>query len=396
MHKPTILQVIPELDTGGAELSTLEMVEAVAAAGGRTLVVSEGGRMAGKVAENGGKLIKLPVASKSPLRMLANIRALVNISRQHEVDLIHARSRAPAWSALFAARYTGTKFVTTYHGAYGNRSAPKKYYNSVMARGDMVIANSKYTAKLVQARHKTPWERLHIVYRGVDLAEFDPASVSAERKDDLLAHWRINSDSPARNIVLQPARLTDWKGQRVLIEAAYRLQKRDELAGTIFVLAGDAQGRDAYCSELREMIEKYALADTVILPGHCSDIAAAYALADIVVIASTQPEAFGRTAVEAQAMGCPVIATNIGAPVETVCDAKTGWLVPPGDADAIAEAISRARAMTGAEKDSMRKNARERVVGKFSSTGMKADTLAIYDQLLQTNLRDTYKRSIRT
>lgn len=398
-ERPTILQIIPELDTGGAERTTVEIAEAIVAAGGRAIVMTEGGRMAADVARVGGELVAFPAASKNPLRMLVNARDIARFIRAERVDLVHARSRAPAWSALSAARRTRCAFVTTYHGAYNEQRAIKKLYNSVMARGDRVIANSNYTADLVHARYGTTRDRLRVIHRGVDAAVFDPAAIAGERIDRLRRAWGI---APDRRIVLNAARLTAWKGQRVLIEAA-RLLARDhpELArDAAFVLAGDAQGRDDYRAALEDQIGAAGLAASVHLVGHVGDIPAAFATAWLGVVASTEPEAFGRAATESQVMGCPVIATAIGAPPETVLTREragaggaTGWLVPPDDAVALAGALAEGLALSAAQRAAIGERARRHVMTRFTLRRMCEATLAVYDELLGSGLATAYGAS---
>jgi glycosyltransferase involved in cell wall biosynthesis len=235
--------------------------------------------------------------------------------RRDRVDLVHARSRAPAWSAFLAARRTGVPFVTTYHGAYAERTAAKRLYNSVMARGDAVIANSHYTADLVRMRYGTPLSRLHVIYRGVDERMFDPAHVASERVATLRSQWGVGANEL---VVLHAARLTSWKGQSVVIEAARLLQEQRRLDGATIILAGDTQGRGAYKAGLAQAIRAAGLEGRIRMVGHVDDIAGAFLAAHVAVVASTEPEAFGRAAAEAQAMGTPVIATDIGAPPETV------------------------------------------------------------------------------
>ena len=392
--RPTILQIIPRLDTGGAELSAIEITEAVARAGGRALVATEGGRLAGDVTAAGGELIPFPAATKNPLWIIRNARALARLIRDERVDLIHARSRAPAWSAFLAARRAGVPFVTTYHGAYGERGPLKRLYNSVMARADLVIANSGYTANLIAARYGTEPNRLRIIHRGVDMVRFDPARVSAERIGRLREAWGI---APEQRIVLHAARLTGWKGQRVLIDAVGRLARTDRLGDAVAVLAGDDQGRTAYRSELETRAAALGIGDRVRLPGHVSDIPAAFAAAHIAVVASTEPEAFGRAATEAQAMACPVIATDIGAPPETVIGMAardpaqqpgdaTGWLVAPGDADALAACLAAALGLDPDARARLGARARAHVARNFTLAAMKSATLAVYDELLGSSM----------
>lgn len=384
--RPTILQIIPELDTGGAELSTLEIASAVVAAGGRALVLSEGGRLAPRIDAAGGEFVPFPAATKNPLRILWNAHRIAGIVRAEGVDLVHARSRAPAWSALIASRRAGVPFVTTYHGAYGEKSAWKRWYNSVMARGDRVIANSRYTRDLIRSRYGTPPDRIRVIYRGVDGSAFDPAKVSEERVGALTRRWGIGNDS---RIVLQAARLTGWKGQSSVIEAACRLHASGKLGNAVIVMAGDAQGRAGYERQLESEIKAAGLDGRVLLVGHVDDMAAEFKAAHLAVVASTEPEAFGRAATEAQVMACPVIATDIGAPPETVKsapqhgpDEATGWLVPPADAEALAAAIAEALSLDPARRAAMGRRARAHVLESFALATMRRQTLAVYEELL--------------
>jgi glycosyltransferase involved in cell wall biosynthesis len=389
-HRPTILQVIPRLDAGGAELSVVEIAGAIARAGGRALVLAEPGRLAADVNAAGGQVMPFPAATKNPLRLLANARRMARIAAREGVDLIHARSRAPAWSALIAARRIGVPFVTTYHGAYNESNRLKRLYNSVMARGDVVIANSRFTAGLIAARYATPPERMAVIHRGVDTAAFDPAAISPERAAALRRSWGV---APERRVILHAARLTRWKGQGVLIDAAAQLQARGRLQDAVVILAGDAQGRDSYVKALQGQIARLHLQGHVRLVGHVADIAAAYLAAHVTVVASTEPEAFGRTAIEAAAVACPVIATDLGAPPETVragaaaSDADlTGWLVPPGDAEALAARLAWALALSPSARAGIGDRARRHVVANFSVDAMQQSTLALYDRLLGTSL----------
>jgi glycosyltransferase involved in cell wall biosynthesis len=393
--RPTILQIIPQLDTGGAELSAVEIAGAIVRAGGRALVATEGGRLAERVTQAGGEIIAFPAATKNPLRMLANTNALARLAQDQHVDLLHARSRAPAWSALGAARRAKLPFVTTYHGAYNERGRLKNLYNSVMARSDVVIANSGYTANLIRTRYGTEEKRIRVIHRGVDSSEFDPAAISGQRVGALRERWGI---APGQRVVLNPARLTSWKGQSVLIEAAGLLAARGVLGDAIIVLAGDAQGRNDYLAGLKERIAALGLGKRVRLVGHVDDMAAAYSLAYVAVIASTEPEAFGRVAIEAQAVGLPVIATDLGAPPETISsahsvgsDRATGWLVPPNDAVKLADRLADAFAMTPDTRAQIGARARAHVLANFTLDAMKVRTLEVYDELLGTTLASAFR-----
>jgi glycosyltransferase involved in cell wall biosynthesis len=379
-----VLQVVPTLDSGGAERATIDIAAALAARGDRALVASEGGRLQGELHDAGGQLIRLPVASKNPLTLAANALRLMRLIRRENIDLVHARSRAPAWSAWAACRATGVPLVTTFHGAYGEGNPAKRFYNSIMVRGAAVIANSHYTARLITARYGTPAERITIVPRGADPARFSPEAVDAGRREALRSHWGL---SGGQRVVLNLARLTGWKGQRVLIEAAAKppLASAAEL---VMVLAGDAQGRDDYRAELERMIGSHGLAGRVRVVGHCDDAPAALSLAEVAVIASTEPEAFGRTAIEAAAMGVPVVATRLGATEETVlapphisAAERTGWLVTPGDPAALASAIGEALRLSAPERGALAARARKHAE-TFSTASMQAATLSLYERLL--------------
>ena len=394
LKRPTILQIIPELATGGAELSAIEIAAAVVRAGGRAIVLSEGGRMADRLAAVGGELVIFPAATKNPMKILANAAAIERIARKENVDLIHARSRAPAWSALIAARRAKLPFVTTYHGIYNEKGRAKRLYNSVMARGDIVIANSRYTADIVKKRYATPEERIRVIYRGVDLDAFDPAVVSAERVKNLRDKWGVTDE---QRIVLHAARLTKWKGQGDVIAAAARI--RDKVRDCVFILAGDAQGRDDYRQGLLDQIASAGLEGIVRLVGHVDDIPAAFAASHIAFVASNEPEAFGRAAAEAQAMACPVISTNIGAPPETVlapprvtANDRTGWLVAPGNIDNYESVLLEALSLGDASRTEIGTRARRHVMEMFSTFKMQRLTLAVYDELLKTSMQLTFAR----
>lgn len=387
----SVLQIIPTLVTGGAERTTIDIAAALAARGDRALVVSEGGRhLLDELKSVGGEFVRMPVSWKNPVAMFLNARRIAALIEKEHVDIVHARSRAPAWSALFACRRSGVPFVTTYHGIYGETNVLKRLYNSVMVRGAAVIANSRYTADLIRTRYQTAPEKIVVIPRGTDLDRFDLKSVDPARRNALRQAWGIGRD---KRVVLNLARLTSWKGQRVLIEAA----ALPPLAGRtdiVFVLAGDAQGRDDYKSELERLIETRGLNGRVKIVGHCDDAPAAFAIADVAVIASTEPEAFGRTAVEAAAMGIPVVATALGATGETVLappsvpDAeRTGWLVPPGESAALAEAIGEALALSPSERNELGVRAR-RHSESFATAAMQQATLALYDRLLSRGGHD--------
>jgi glycosyltransferase involved in cell wall biosynthesis len=373
----TILQIIPRLDAGGAERTTIDVAAALVRAGARALVASEGGRLASELQAVGGVLAPFPAATKNPFAMALNVSRLARLIAEERVDLIHARSRAPAWVALGACRRVGRPFVTTYHGAYGGRSALKLSYNSVMARGDVVIANSQYTAEAIERLYPFARGRLSVIPRGTDLARFAPAAVERARVVRLRESWGV---APHERVVLLAARLTEWKGQRVLIEAA-RLLKERGLADVRCVLAGDAQGRDSYARDLDARIRRAGLEGIVTRVGHCHDMPAALVAASVVAVPSTAPEAFGRSAVEAQAMGTMVVVSDSGAAPETVLappQGRTGWRVPPGDAPALADALTSALTLGATAREAIALRARAHVEANFSLEQMTEKTLAVY------------------
>ncbi|MCA3388245.1 MAG: glycosyltransferase family 4 protein [Roseomonas sp.] len=371
---PALLQVLPALRSGGVERGTLEIAEAQIAAGFRAIVASAGGEMVPALEALGARHVTLPLTAKSPLAIWRNAAAIAALARAEGVALIHARSRAPAWSALIAARRTDLPFVTTYHGAYNEGFPGKRLYNSVMARGDRVIAISHFIADLIRTRHGVAEARLRVIPRGVDPRRFDPALVSAERLEKLRAAWKLPE---RRAIIMLPARITRWKGQMVLVEAMARLPG-DSLA----LLVGDAEERPAFKAELLARIESLGLKDRVRLVGHANDMPAALMLADVVIHASTDAEAFGRTVIEAQAMARPVIASDLGAPRETVAEGITGWRIPPGDAAALAEAIGKALALPPAEGAALGARARAAVLSGYTTEAMQAATIAVYRELI--------------
>lgn len=380
----TVLQVIPDLETGGAERSTVEIARAVIAAGGRALVATRGGRLADEIVDAGGKVFPMPVHSKNPAVIWANRGRLLSLIREEGVDIVHVRSRAPAWSALWAARAAGKPLVATYHGAYRTANPLKRFYNSAMVRADLVIANSEYTAAAIRAGYKLDARRLKVIPRGADLMRFDPAGVSQARIDTLTSAWRIGAGDGAFRLLL-PARLTAWKGQAPAIEAVARLAASGRASGQApdlqVVLAGSAQGRDAYATALRREIERRGVGSMVYLVGECADMPAAIAWADAVLCPSTRPEAFGRVAIEAGAMGKPVIASDHGGARETIVDRDTGLLTPPGDVEALAEAIASLMAMGRAERGAMGARGRARVQRLYSSEAMCRATLEAYREL---------------
>ena len=371
----TVLQVLPALETGGVERGTVEMVQAIVRAGGSALVASAGGRLVPAVERAGGTHIELKLASKNPARIWSNAARLAFLIRAADVDIVHARSRAPAWSAWLACRRTGARFVTTWHGVYKENAPGKRRYNAIMARGERIIAISQFVAARLRARHQVDPARLRVIPRGVDTAIFDPAAVSGERMARLVREWRLPDGAP---IVMLPARLTRWKGHAVLLEALARLERRD----VGLVLVGAEQGRARFRRELIARAEALGVADRLRLVGHCDDMPAALMLADVVANPSIEPEPFGRTVIEAQAMGRPVVVSDAGGTAETVEHGITGWRVRPSDPAALALAIDAILRLSPADRDALGLRARDSVCAHYTTAAMQQATLEVYRELL--------------
>lgn len=376
-HRPlTVLQLVPRLDTGGVERGTLEITEAIVSAGGRALVATAGGQIEFRVTRAGGEIYRMHVDSKNPATMWQNARLLRRLMREEGVDLVHARSRAPAWSGYWATRRTGTPFVTTYHGAYNEDFPLKRAYNSVMARGRPVIAISEYIRNLILERHRVPEENIVLIPRGADISVFAEEAVGHERAIKLAEQWGLVEDP--RAIVLMPGRLTRWKGGESMIDAAARLKA---MRGPDFavLLVGD-DGGSGFRQALQKRIDQTGTGDVVQLTGECSDMAAAYKLASVVVSASIEPEAFGRVVIEAQAMSRPVIATAHGGARETVAHGESGWLYPPGDAEVLAATIHQALNMDPSARAHMGLAGRARIHTSFTTAAMQRATLNVYER----------------
>ena len=373
----TILQVIPRLDVGGAERTTLEIAEAICAAGGRALVATTGGQLEFRIQRAGGEIIHMNADSKNPLTMWQNARLMRRLIREENVDIVHARSRAPAWSAYWATRRTGTPFVTTYHGTYNEEFGLKRVYNSVMARGRPVIANSDFIRRLIIERHRVPEEQIVTIPRGADITVFSEESVGNERAIKLAEGWGLIEDP--RAIVLMPGRLTRWKGGESMIDASAQLK---EIRGPDFavLLVGDDDD-SGFRETLQKRIDANDVGDVVYLTGGCQDMAAAYKLSSVVVSASIEPEAFGRVIVEAQAMSRPVIATSHGGARETVSHGESGWLYPPGDVEVLAATIHQALEMDPSERAHMGLAGRARIHSKYTVSAMQRATLDVYEQV---------------
>jgi len=374
-HQPVILQVLPSLRSGGVERGTLEIARAIVRAGGKALVASSGGPMAAQLAGFGAEHITLPLDSKNPLTMWLNVGRLSRLILKHKVDIIHARSRAPAWSAYLAAQHTSCHFMTTFHGTYSIQNKWKQKYNSIMTRGERVIAISQFIADHIQKNYAVDPNNIRIIPRGVDLKLFNPAMRSQQRIIELIREWRLPEDAPP--LILFPGRITRWKGQDVFLRALAALPHRNFFA----VILGDDKKHEQYRMELEALIPTLGLEGHVRIARHTNYITEAYMLSKLVVSTSIEPEAFGRVVLEAQAMGKPVIATNHGGPQETVIPNVTGWLVAPGNIEALSVKIQEALTLDEASLQRMSEDAIANA-HRFSLEKMCARTIGVYEELL--------------
>tara|TARA_Y100001960_G_scaffold240956_1_gene254551 strand:+ start:1514 stop:2695 length:1182 start_codon:yes stop_codon:yes gene_type:complete len=373
---PVVMQILPSLVTGGVERGTVDVTQALTDAGWKAIVVSNGGPMAHEITRAGGLHIDLPIGKKNPLTAYLNVNRLVRLIREHQVDILHARSRLPAWSGLIAAGRTQIKFITTFHGNYSARNSIKRYYNSVMARGDRVIAISEFIRQQICEKYETDTDNIRVIPRSADIDLFDPVAVSPERVIQLAEAWRIPDDA---KIVMLPGRLTRWKGHLVLLEALGRLKEYENLR---CVIVGGHQGKRRYVRELYKTINRFGLEPIVQFTGNCRDMPAAFMLADVVVSASTEAEAFGRVIVEAQAMGRPIIASDHGAAREIITHGETGWLVTPNNANELADVLRDALVIDSKARNLIAKRAIENVRQNFTKDLLRQRTMAVYQEVL--------------
>ncbi len=327
----------------------------------------------------GGEIVHLPVATKSPLGIWRNARAIAALIKQHNVDVVHARSRAPAWSAYFAAKRCNVPFVTTYHGLYKSRSPLKRWYNSVMARGAAVIAVSQFIGQHVAQTYPKAAARVFVIPRGVDLTHFLDSPISRLRLESLLRAWHLTEDT--RRVILMPGRISATKGHGVLIDALALLrQQRDDF---VCVCVGDNDGKNKYAKRLEQRIMASGLSGCVRFPGHTPDMPAAYALSDVVVVPSTRPEAFGRVPVEAQALARPVVAAAHGGACETIVHGVTGFLVEPHSAIALADGLEAALSMDEEQRCAMAQAGLNSVLAIYRTDRMCKQTLEVYEQVIR-------------
>jgi glycosyltransferase involved in cell wall biosynthesis len=371
-----VLQVLPALVTGGVERGTVDIALALQEAGYRALVASAGGPMTRELTRAGIRHIEMPLDSKSWFTLRKNADRLAALIREEGVDLVHARSRAPAWSALWATQRTGARFVTTFHGTYNFTNPLKRYYNSVMTRADRVIAISEFIRRHMQENYRMDGTRIRVIHRGIDPDLYAPEQVSPERLIRLADRWRLPDGVP---IVMLPGRMTRWKGQTLLVRALALMSNGPVRC----LLVGDAQGRDAYVREVEDLARRLGVDGMVHAVGGCDDMPAALKLADIVVSASTDPEGFGRVAVEGQAMGRLVIAPDHGAAPEQIADGETGLLFRAGDAFDLANKLDQALEMGAERRVAIGQAGMAEARARFTKAGMCAATLEVYRELLR-------------
>ena len=377
-----VLQVIPKLGYGGAETGCYDIAHYLPENGCTSFIVTSGGELTKFVDKKKVKLIKLPVHSKNPLMILINTIFLVGIILYYKISIVHARSRAPAWSCLFATKLTRRKFVTTFHGTYNFSGKFKRFYNSVMVRSDLIIAGSNFIFSHIKENYSeflTSKKKFLVIFRGINVDYFDSSTKIETDEKNLRQKWKVNDE---KKIVLLPGRLTSWKGQELFIEAINLV--KIELGYEAFhaVILGNDQGRELYKKKLVRLSEQYRLTNQIKFIDHCEDMALAYKVSDIVVSASIEPEAFGRVAVEAQSMEKIIIASNIGGSNETIKDEKTGFLFKSGDANSLSKKILHGLTMDETSIILMGKDGRSNIIKKFNVEKMCFSTYSEYKRLL--------------
>ena len=377
-----VLQVIPKLGYGGAETGCYDIAHYLPENNCESFIATSGGELLKFVDNKKVKVIKLPVNSKNPLLILFNSLALIWIILYNNISIVHARSRAPAWSCYFATIITGRKFVTTFHGTYNLQNKLKKFYNSVMVKSDLIIAGSNFIFAHIKENYLKYLDvnkRLLVIFRGINVDYFDPTTKLESDEKKLLKKWEIEKD---KKIILLPGRLTSWKGQELFIEAINLVNIELGYEAFYAVILGSEQGRDLYKKKLIRQAEQFRMNNQVKFIDHCMDMALAYKISDIIVSASTEPEAFGRVAVEAQSMEKPIIASNIGGSNETVIDEKTGYLFEAGNAKELSQKILKVLYLDENTLKLIGSEGRKNIVKKFNVEKMCFSTYSEYKKIL--------------
>ena len=377
-----ILQVIPKLGYGGAETGCYDIAHYLPEKNCKSFIVTSGGELTKFIDKEKVKLIRLPVHSKNPLLIFLNSIALIGIILFFNISIVHARSRAPAWSCLLATKLTGKKFVTTFHGTYNFSGKLKKIYNSVMVRSDLIIAGSNFIFSHIKENYSKFMKldkKFLVIFRGINVDYFDPSTKLESDEKKLLQKWEINKE---KKIILLPGRLTYWKGQELLIEAINLVKIELGYEAFNVVILGSEQGRKLFKKKLIRLSEQYRLTNQIKFIDHCKDMALAYQVSDIVISSSIEPEAFGRVAVEAQSMEKLIIASNIGGSNETIINEKTGFLFESGDANSLSKRIIQSITMDETSLKLIGKEGRKNILKKFNVEKMCFSTYSEYKRLV--------------
>ena len=377
-----VLQVIPKLGYGGAETGCYDIAHYLAENNCKSFIVTSGGDLLKFVDKKKVTVIKLPVNSKNPLLILINSIILIGIILFNNISIVHARSRAPAWSCLLATKITGRKFVTTFHGTYNFKSKLKKFYNSVMVRSNLIIAGSNFIFSHIKEnylKYLNDKKKLMVIFRGINVDYFDSTTKIEVDEKKLLKKWDIEKD---KKIILLPGRLTYWKGQEIFIEAINLVNIELGYEAFYVVILGSDQGRDLYKKKIIRLSEQYRMTNQIRFIDHCKDMALAYKVSDIVVSASIEPEAFGRVAVEAQSMEKLIIASNIGGSKETIIDEKTGYLFENGNAKSLSQKILKAITLDETSLKTIGIEGRKNIIQKFNVEKMCFSTYSEYKRIL--------------
>ena len=380
--KLKVLQVIPKLGYGGAETGCFDLAHYLPENDCQSYVVTSGGELLKFIDKKKVKLIKLPVQSKNPIFILFNAIALVFIILFHNISIVHARSRAPAWSCLLATKLTRRKFVTTFHGTYSFNNPLKKFYNSIMARSNLIIAGSNFIFSHINnnySKYLGLRRKFLVIFRGINVDYFDSSTTLEHEENQLLKDWELNRD---KKIILMPGRLTRWKGQEVFIEALNLINKKLGHQSYYAVILGSDQGRNVYSKKIKRLAEQYRLTRQLRFIEHCINMPLAYKISDLVVSPSIEPEAFGRVAVEAQAMEKPIVASDIGGSNETIINNKTGFLFESGNVEALSKKIIEVLSLDKSTLKSMGIEGRKNIIKKFNVEKMCFSTYSEYKKLL--------------
>jgi len=377
-----VLQVIPRLGYGGAETGCYDIAHYLPENNCKSFIVTSGGDLIKYIDKEKVKLIKLPAHSKNPLLVFFNAIALIVIILFYNIQIVHARSRAPAWSCLLATKITGRKFVTTFHGTYNFDNKIKKFYNSVMVRSDLIIAGSNFIFSHIKENYSELLDtkkKFLVIFRGINVDYFDPSTKVENEENKLLKSWEINEN---KKIILMPGRLTSWKGQELFLEAINLVNIQLGYEAFYIVILGNDQGRELYKKKLVRLTEQFRMTKQVKFIDNCKDMALAYKVADIIISASIEPEAFGRVSVEAQSMQKIIIASDLGGSNETVIDEKTGYLFKSGDVKSLSEKILKALNLDEITTKSLGAEGRKNVINKFNVEKMCFSTYSEYKKLI--------------